>query len=66
MGLGSTHGVAPGATLLILDQQKHPVLEVEVESVESDTSRGVLSLDSTIRPDYLVMLKAQPGNRAQA
>lgn len=66
MGLGSAHGVAPGATLLILDQQKHPVLEVEVDSVESDTSHAVLSLDSTIRPDYLVMLKAQPGNRAQA
>lgn len=58
VGLGRIHGIVPGAKLLVLTPEKVQVGEIEVDTVEIDTSTATVPLDSDIRHDYLVILKA--------
>lgn len=58
IGLGKIHGIAPGAKLVVLNPEKAPVGEIEVEKVEIDTSTATVPLEYDVRHDYLVMPKA--------
>ncbi|BFR49787.1 hypothetical protein RVX_R28480 [Nitratidesulfovibrio sp. HK-II] len=57
VGLGSMHGVTVGSSLVVLNRNKNPVDEAEVDTVERDTAHATLPLDSKVQPDFLVMLK---------
>lgn len=60
VGLGTVHGVAVGSRLVILNRLRTPVAEAEVNTVDDYTSQATLPLSSSVRPDYLVLLKPRP------
>jgi hypothetical protein len=53
-GLGTSHGVGPGAQVSILDPEGNFVGTAQVEKSTDQDSMGVATLDRDIRPGYLV------------
>jgi hypothetical protein len=53
-GLGTAHGVQPGAHLTIFDDQGHTAGTVEVEEASKTDSQAVVKTDQVIKPGFIV------------
>jgi len=54
-GLGASHGVKTGDTLMILDRAKRPVGRLTALEVKDETTVAQVPLGEDIRPDYFIM-----------